>query len=632
MTRLPAAAALLALVLLSGCAGLPGPGTGAPSDASGPDRAAIPSGAGVAGVAGVAGPSGGPAPTVRVELQAPAPLNALLERHLDLVRLAQLSRGETVGDSELARLIEAAPEQVRELAATEGYFDARVNIVRSPAAPGEPERVLLSLEPGPATRIGRVTLEVDGALSAAATAGDPAAQQMVAAWRQAWPLRTGTIFRNSDWSDAKGASLAFLRAAGYAAASWSGTAVVVDPSSHQARVFAVADSGPLFRRGPVVVEGLSRQERRTVLNLLALPEGQAVTEAGLLDAQDRLQKSGLFDRVSVVLDADPSQADQARIVVTLAEASLHQLTTGIGVSANTGPRLTAQHIYRRVFGYPATSRNELELARAAQAWRGELGTRPDERLYRWVLGVKIDRVKGSDDVVLSQNLRLGRAQDSPRIDRSTFLQFDRSSRRTGSSRTDSVAYSANGQWTWRNLDNPILPTEGHTLRLELGGGSARASDGESGGFGRTYARATLYRPLPSRWYAQARLELGQVFVPANLEVPEALRFRAGGDDSVRGYTYRSLGPVTGGNIGSGNSLLTASVEVARPFTAAMPTLWGAFFVDAGQAADSFAALRPVVGTGVGVRWRSPVGPLKFDVAHGLEARQWRVHFSVGIVF
>jgi translocation and assembly module TamA len=115
-------------------------------------------------------------------------------------------------------------------------------------------------------------------------------------------------------------------------------------------------------------------------------------------------------------------------------------------------------------------------------------------------------------------------------------------------------------------------------------------------------------------------------------VPEALRFRAGGDDSVRGYAYRSLGPVTAGTIGSGNSLLTASLEVARPITAAMPTLWGAVFVDAGQAADTFAALRPAVGTGVGVRWRSPVGPLKIDIARGLEVQQWRLHFSMGIVF
>jgi translocation and assembly module TamA len=629
MTRALAAAGLLALaLLLPGCAGLPAAGdlSRVRAPAAAPDALPTP------GAAPTGGATTGAA-AVRVDIEAPPALKALLERHLDLSRLAQLSLGEAVSDSELSRLIDAAPAQVRELAATEGHFDPEVRITRTaPAGAGEPERVLVRLDPGPPTRIGRVTLEMDGPLAQAAAGGDVAAQQLLAAWRQAWRLRSGATFRNSDWSDAKGAALAFLRAAGYAGVAWSGTALEVDPATRLARVFVVADSGPLFRRGPVVIDGLSRHDRRTVLNLLAIPEGQPVTEAMLLDAQERLQKSGLFERVAVALDGDLAQAGQARIVVTLAEASLHQLTIGVGVSANTGPRLTAQHIYRRVFGYPATSRNELELARSAQAWRGELGTHPDEQLYRWVLGVKIDRLQGSDDVVLSQNLRLGRAQDSPRIDRSTFAQLDRSSRRAGSARTESMALSLNSHWTWRDVDNPILPTDGRTLRVELGGGSARASNDTSGGFARVYARGTLYRPLAAHWYAMARLELGQVLVPTNLEVPEALRFRAGGDDSVRGYGYRSLGPVTAGTLGSGNSLLTASLEVARPFIATMPTVWGAFFVDAGQAADNFSGLRPAVGTGVGVRWRSPVGPLKVDIARGLEVQQWRLHFSVGIVF
>jgi translocation and assembly module TamA len=300
MTRPLAAAGLLALVLLlPGCAWLPGqPGAGRQGPQGEAERA-LPTGASAAAGAVTTG-----VPAVRVEVQAPPVLKALLERHLDLVRLAQLSRAEVVSDSELSRLIEAAPDQVRELAATEGYFDTRVTIVRSPAAAsGEPEGVLLTLEPGAPARIGRVTLEVDGPLAQAAAAGDPAAQQLLAAWRQAWRLRSGANFRNSDWSDAKSAALGFLRAAGYAAASWSGTALEVDPATRLARVFVVADSGPLFRRGPVAIEGLSRHDARTVLNLLAIPEGQPVTETGLLDAQDRLQKSGLFERIAVVLDA-----------------------------------------------------------------------------------------------------------------------------------------------------------------------------------------------------------------------------------------------------------------------------------------------------------------------------------------
>jgi translocation and assembly module TamA len=115
-------------------------------------------------------------------------------------------------------------------------------------------------------------------------------------------------------------------------------------------------------------------------------------------------------------------------------------------------------------------------------------------------------------------------------------------------------------------------------------------------------------------------------------VPEQLKWRAGGDESVRGYGYRDLGPVIDGAVGSGIALFTGSLEFARPFLDSMPSLWGAVFADAGNAAESFSTLKPVYGVGVGVRWRSPVGPLRLDWAYGTETRKGRFHFSVGIAF
>jgi translocation and assembly module TamA len=115
-------------------------------------------------------------------------------------------------------------------------------------------------------------------------------------------------------------------------------------------------------------------------------------------------------------------------------------------------------------------------------------------------------------------------------------------------------------------------------------------------------------------------------------VPESLKWRAGGDESVRGYSYRSLGPLVDGATGSGSVLLTASVELARPLMDSMPSLWGAVFIDAGNAADTLGALKPVYGSGFGVRWRSPVGPLRLDWAYGSATRKGRIHISVGIAF
>ena len=115
-------------------------------------------------------------------------------------------------------------------------------------------------------------------------------------------------------------------------------------------------------------------------------------------------------------------------------------------------------------------------------------------------------------------------------------------------------------------------------------------------------------------------------------IPDTLLFRAGGDDSVRGYGYRTLGPEIRGITVGGRTLLTGSVEVARPISPKYPAYWWAAFIDAGNAADRWTDMKPAVGYGVGLRWRSPVGPLRVDVAYGQQVKQVRVHLSVGVAF
>jgi translocation and assembly module TamA len=115
-------------------------------------------------------------------------------------------------------------------------------------------------------------------------------------------------------------------------------------------------------------------------------------------------------------------------------------------------------------------------------------------------------------------------------------------------------------------------------------------------------------------------------------VPDTLLFRAGGDDSVRGYAYRSLGPEVDGVTLSGNTLFTASLQLARPIFADQPAFLWAVFVDTGNASDGWNNMRPVFGYGVGLHWRSPVGPLRIDLAYGEDVGKFRLHFSVGVVF
>lgn len=570
---------------------------------------------------------------VQISVDAPADLKALLERHLDVVRLGRLVR-EDVDDSEWSRLIDAAPAQVRSLLQTEGYFSPQVMLEREPRrATGETDIVRLRVQPGPRARVSRVTLEAQGELERDASAGATHARLALAQLRGAWDLPAGSPFRNDSWSDAKAAALSRLRTAGYANAAWDGSAAEVDLARNEVRLFLVVDSGPLFRYGSLLIEGLAAHDAHTVENLLAAQRNEPVTETMLLDFQDRLQKSGLFEGVNVTLDTDPSTAAQAQIVVRVKEAPLQVYTFGVGVSANNGPRASVEHLYRRVLGYAASSRVKVELGKKRQAWDAEVSTHPLDGLHRYLAGGAVERLQSDSDTVLSQRMRLGRTQDRSSVERLHFAEFERSLRTTQSGdRSDSVALSLNFHGAWRDLDSLLLPTRGVSLNIQVGAGRSRANTGVSGNFTRGYGRLTGYLPLGQSWYGQARLEVGQVFAPDQVAVPESQKWRAGGDESVRGYGYRTLGPLVGGVLGSGNAIATGSIEVARPFLARMPSLWGAVFVDVGGADNDVGTIHPSAGYGVGVRWRSPVGPLRLDYAWAHETKKGRLHFSVGIAF
>ena len=621
------AVALATALLLGGCAGLrPGssvnPAANPPSTSAGPATALTPDQAAAQ------------ARRVGIVIEAPAPLKTLLERNLDIVRLGRVALDE-LDDSEWSRLIDASPAQVRELLQTEGYFAAEVTLERRPSASAlEVDQIRLTVMPGIRASVARLTIEVEGELERGATRGEAYATRVLEQLRQGFNLPEGSAFRNPAWTSAKGTALARLRAAGYANATWSGTGAEVDPATHSARLFLVADSGPLFRYGALQVEGLVHHDIDTVRVLVAAKSGAPVTESLLLDFQDRLQKSGLFEGVSVTLDTDNANAGAATLIARVAEAPLQVYTFGIGISANNGPRASVEHTYRRVFGYAASARNKFEWGNKRQAWNGELSSHPSEKLYRNLLGGAIENLESDSDIVQAQRLRLGRTQDTRRIERLYFVEAERSQRRTLplQQRSNAFALSLNYHGIWRNLDSVLLPTRGYSLSGQAGIGRSNGSNADSGTFTRAYGRLTGYLPLGDVWYGQGRIELGRVFLGARMVVPESQKFRAGGDESVRGYSYRSLGPRVDGTVGSGIVVMTASAEVARPVLASMPSLWGAAFIDAGNAADSFSNLHPVVGVGLGLRWRSPIGPLRLDYAYGVETKKFRLHFSVGIVF
>jgi len=562
-----------------------------------------------------------------------AALRSLLDNYLDLARFQNAPAGDDFSPAELDRLIAAAPAQARALLETEGYFNADAKAARVPPADGEPPGALplvrVTVVPGPRAVVLKLALEASGALLTAAAPDGPA---LLARLRGNWGLPPGRPFRQPTWSGAKNATLAEARAEGYPAASWQRTAATVDAAANSVALDLLLDSGPLFRLGPLRIEGLQRYPAATVQRLSPFNSGTPYNEQLLLDYQERLQKAGLFEGAAVEIDPDPATADAAPVLVRVRELPLQQATFGAGYSANTGARLTAEHTHRQPFGMEWIAKNKFELGADLKSWTGDLTSYPLDGQYRNLVGGNAERLRSVDELRTSWSARLGRTQDTPRIERLYFAEYTHVRLETTGLPQNSDAASLNYHWVWRDVDSVLLPTRGLTVSAQAALGYALSSTASNGAFARAYGRVTWYQPLGNDWYTTFRGEAGQVFANSRVGVPDTLLFRAGGDDSVRGYAYRSLGPVQDGVLGSGRVLLSGSAEIARPISPRLPAFWWAVFVDAGNAAEQWADVSPAVGVGVGLRWRSPVGPLRVDLAYGERVKAFRAHLSVGIAY
>jgi translocation and assembly module TamA len=552
----------------------------------------------------------------RVVIEAPQPLRSQLESGLNLVRW---QRDERMTIDSLRPLVAEARAETERAAAAEGYFSA---IVGTAIEPGEPVTVRISVAPGPRTRVGAVELRFRGAV-----AERPGGDRRMAAVRRTWPLPVGSPFRQEQWEAAKLAAVAELSQESYAAASIAHSEARVDPGRQSVSLVVELDSGPPFRFGALHVTGTRRYPESIVESLNPIKPGDPYDASRLALYQRRLLETGYFATAQMTVDRDPAAADAAPLRVNVIEGRSQRVDTGVSVSTDT--RLGVQLNYSNQDWWDSALRlrSALKLDARTQIFDTSIDTPPRPGgVWNTVTAryeatdIQNQRTEGTV-LGASYNWGVERTPSQVALSAHTERQVI-----VGSNTERNDALFLGFRQVFRYTDDPLRPRRGVLGSVQLGSSLPWLATQD---FVRGTGKLNLLVPLGTRADIAARIEGGVVLADSRSGIPSAFLFRTGGDQTIRGYAYQSIGVPQGLAIVGGRYLAVGSVEA----TYWVVGDWGvAAFVDAGDAFDNRNAFDPAFGYGMGVRWRSPIGPFRADIAYGERSESVRLHFSVGFNF
>jgi translocation and assembly module TamA len=553
----------------------------------------------------------------RVELDAPKEIAEILRKGLNLARW---ERDPQMTPEQLRRLAEEAVREAREVAATEGYFSARVELHIDEGI--EPWIVLLVVEPGERTEVGEIDLRFSGpALE------DPEARGVFNRVRNTFPLRRGQPFRQADWDAAKRRAVRELSAWRYAGAKVADSRALIDPETRRATLRVELDSGPRYRFGEIRVNGVKRYSEQLVENLSPFRPGDDYDRDRLLIYQRRLLESGYFVSVQADIEPEEGKPEGSPVRVSVIEASKHHVEGGIGYNTDAGPRVELRYNNQDLFDSAWRMRTGLRLDQKIQNLQADFDS-PPRPGGQWLSF--FGRARQTDiQNEFTREFAVGTALNwgTELTPSALILSGHLEEQRVAADITDNRhALYFGHRRTFRKTDDFTSPRAGYMGMFEVGGAPPELA---SRPFVRGIVSGSWFIPFGRNGDLLLRGQAGRVIAQSREGIPTTFLFRTGGDQTVRGYAFESLGVRQGEAIVGGRRFVVGSTEYTHWFGDS----WGiAGFVDAGNAWDSNSQLKLAWGYGLGGRFRTPIGPIRADLAYGDQTHQLRLHFSVGYTF
>ena len=535
-----------------------------------------------------------------------------IRNHLSLTRLQE---NETPSEAAFARLYGKARQEAAKALEPFGYYSPEITISQQRKDGSHHVEMVVSTGPPVTIREVQVTLtgpgEQDNTLLETA---------------QRLPLHQGDVLEHQVYEDSKEQLLAVALESGYHQAAFRHSRVAVSKKSLSAAVHLQLDTGPRYLFGPLSFDA-DFIDHDLLRKIAPVRQGDAFSPKALTRLRQSLFNTDYFKTVDIEYNFDQATSLEIPVKVVLTPNLAHKYGVGFGYGTDTGLRGTLEYINRHINRLGHQLYVQLQPSQRKSNLSG-IYTIPigDPTRDRLTLGAKYESAQfdTTDTTSLNTTVSLDHFRDKGEY--STSLQFLDEQYSIGANNNHASLFipGLKGSVFW--ADDRITTKRGIRFTATAIGSEETLLADTS--FLQTTLRTKAIYTLFDQWRCIGRADIGTTLVEDISDLPPTLRYYAGGDQSVRGYGYKSIGPVDAeGNTIGGKDLLVYSVELERSLFDAWS---GAVFYDSGTAMDSFSNITLHSGAGVGVRWSGVFGQIRFDLAKALDKEStWHIYFTMG---